>query len=349
MNNKNDIFKIALISDIHEDINALDRYLEYLEKSDINIGICLGDSVSRNCDDDVNYFWTKAFKISKPIYYTIGNHDVGIDNYKSLDAITLYNLYIYPMFKYHYLDYKKETNSCYYYKDFEDFKIRIISIFEYEGTRNTDLTIGFEHRRYISSMQLNWFANTLFNTPKDYQVIVMMHQIPYLNPIYKKCSFCSNVAKTNLKEDLSDGYGYLQLSMVGNPIGDIIDAFQHSYSIKKEYSVKEEYAKYLSNPKIEFDFSKRENGKLICILTGHLHCSFVTTSSEYKDQLVITVPSASTGLFERQNDDIKPVSNYDDNFYVLGIDLSKNIVSIEKIGNNKTIYGEIRDKIELTY
>lgn len=75
--NKN--LKIGLISDIHEDIKALERYLKYIQNSDIDIGVYLGDSVSRNCDDDTNYFWKLASKADKPIYYTVGNHDVGIE------------------------------------------------------------------------------------------------------------------------------------------------------------------------------------------------------------------------------------------------------------------------------
>ena len=87
--------KIGLISDIRDDIDALDRYLEYVEKNNIDIGICLGDSVSTYCDDDTNYFWKKSLQISKPIYYTIGNHDVGIDNYKGIDSLQLFNIYIF--------------------------------------------------------------------------------------------------------------------------------------------------------------------------------------------------------------------------------------------------------------
>lgn len=341
---KNEI-NIALISDIHEDVDALDRYLEFLKTSDIDIGICLGDSVSTYCDDDTNYFWKKSLQISKPIYYVIGNHDVGIDNYKSIDSTQLFNTYIFPMIKNKSLDKKNFNNSsCYYYKDLDDFKIRIISIFEYEGTRNCDKTIGFEHRRYISSEQLKWFASTLDNTPADYQVIVLMHQIPDLNPDYRKCSFCEDVTKTNLKTDLSDGYGYLQLSILGNPIGDILNAFQHSLKIEKEYDVKPEYKKYLKNPRISYDFSKRNNGKLICILTGHLHCSFITNSKDYHDQLTITVPAATTKLFERQNDDIKPLSNNDNNFYTLKINTKKKVISIKKIGNTKLNDGKIRKK-----
>ena len=342
--------KIALISDIHEDTEALDRYLEYLKKTDIDIGICLGDSVSTYCDDDTNYFWNESLKVHKPIYYVIGNHDVGIDNYKSINSSVLFKTYIFPMLKCKYLEERNfNNNSCYYYKDLNDFKIRIISIFEYEGTRSCDKTIGFEHRRYISSEQLMWFASTLDNTPVDYQVIVLMHQIPDLNPIYRKCSFCMDVTKTNLKEDLSDGYGYLQLSISGNPIGDIINAFQHSLKIEKEYNVKDEYRQYLKNPKIKYDFSKRDNGKLICILTGHLHCSFITNSKDYHDQLTITVPSATTKLFERQNDDIKPLSNSDNNFYVLKINTKRKIISIKKIGNTRLDDGKVRKKINLKY
>ena len=346
--NKN--LKIGLISDIHEDIKALERYLKYIQNSDIDIGVYLGDSVSRNCDDDTNYFWKLASKADKPIYYTVGNHDVGIDEYKSIGCEKIYDTYIYPMVDNKYLDINNTNNGkCYYYKDFDNYKIRLISIFEYEGTRDADLTLGFEHRRYISSEQLLWFAKTLYNTPLDYSVIVTMHQIPALKPNFKECNFCANVGETNLEEDLSDGYGYLQLSMLGNPLGDIINAFKNGLHIGNKYSVKEEYQKYLEPPTIDFDFSDRPKGKFICFLTGHLHCAFITTSMEYKDQLAITVPAASTGAFERQNDDIKPISENDDNFYILEINTKNKNISIDKIGTAITSSGVLRDRINLKY
>ncbi len=342
--------KIGLISDIHGDFDALIRYLEYIQTNDVDIGICLGDSVSTYCDEDTSFFWEKSLLISKPVFYTIGNHDVGIDEYKSVDSFKIFNTYIFPMLKANILEEKNvNSKSCYYYKDLDQFKIRIISVFEYEGTRNSDKTIGFEHRRYISSEQLKWFAYILDKTPIDYQVIVLMHQLPDLNPNYIECDFCTDVNKTNLKTDLSDGYGYLQFSIIGNPIGDIINAFQHSLKIDKEYEVKKEYKDYLKNPIINYDFSKRENGKLICILTGHLHCSFVTTSKDYHDQLTITVPAATSKLFERQNDDIKPISKVDNNFYVLSIDTTNKIISITKVGNTKLKNGKVREKIDLSY
>ena len=122
-----------------------------------------------------------------------------------------------------------------------------------------------------------------------------------------------------------------------------------SLKIEKEYSVKDEYKKYLKNLRINYDFSKRDNGKLICILTGHLHCSFIKSLKDYHDQLTITVPSATTKSFERQNDDIKPLSNSDNNFYVLTIDTIKKVASIQKIGNIKLNDGKIRNEIYLNY
>lgn len=47
--------------------------------------------------------------------------------------------------------------------------------------------------------------------------------------------------------------------MLGNPLGDIVNAFKNGLHIKKEYSVKEEYKAYLKNPTIDFDFSDRKN------------------------------------------------------------------------------------------
>ena len=70
---------------------------------------------------------------------------------------------------------------------------------------------------------------------------------------------------------------------------------------------------------------------------------------EYKDQLAITVPAASTGAFERQNDDIKPISENDDNFYILEINTKNKNISIEKIGTAITSSGVLRDRINLKY
>ena len=70
---------------------------------------------------------------------------------------------------------------------------------------------------------------------------------------------------------------------------------------------------------------------------------------EYKDQLAITVPAASTGAFERQNDDIKPISENDDNFYILEINTKNKNISIDKIGTAITSSGVLRDRINLKY
>ena len=55
---------------------------------------------------------------------------------------------------------------------------------------------------------------------------------------------------------------------------------------------------------------------------------------EYKDQLAITVPAASTGAFERQNDDIKPISENDDNisqYKTLWVNMDGKIVSGNRV------------------
>lgn len=65
--------------------------------------------------------------------------------------------------------------------------------------------------------------------------------------------------------------------------------------------------------------------------------------------MVITVPAASTGAFERQNDDIKPISENDDNFYILEINTKNKNISIDKIGTAITSSGVLRDRINLKY
>lgn len=65
--------------------------------------------------------------------------------------------------------------------------------------------------------------------------------------------------------------------------------------------------------------------------------------------MAITVPAASTGAFERQNDDIKPISENDDNFYILEINTKNKNISIDKIGTAITSSGVLRDRINLKY
>ena len=65
--------------------------------------------------------------------------------------------------------------------------------------------------------------------------------------------------------------------------------------------------------------------------------------------MAITVPAASTGVFERQNDDIKPISENDDNFYILEINTKNKNISIDKIGTAITSSGVLRDRINLKY
>lgn len=84
--------KIGLISDIHEDIDALDRYLEYVEKNNIDIGICLGDSVSTYCDDDTNYFWKKSLQISKQFIILL---EIMMSGLIIIKVSILYNFLIY--------------------------------------------------------------------------------------------------------------------------------------------------------------------------------------------------------------------------------------------------------------
>lgn len=221
-----------------------------LKNTSIKDVICGGDVISaygdhnrivKDCE-----IYKESYGFAKP-YYVRGNHD----NYAKAteDATTgiiepnsmVINRFIRP---YH-DDIIIENGKTYYYFDRPLNKVRFICIDTTEIINETTGTSGeFQPSYSITQGQLDWFVNTLKNTPDGYKIVLLSH-IP-IN---------SNLA-------WSGGEALI--------FGDIVEAFNNKTSINKT----DNYAHVVNS-----DFYGT-NGKVLLNICGHGHVddSFVSDS-----------------------------------------------------------------------
>lgn len=243
----------VFFTDSHIDSNKLrspkmiDSILKHTSIKDV---ICGGDVISaygdhnrivRDCE-----IYKESYGFAKP-YYVRGNHD----NYaKATENATtgiiepnsmVINRFIRP---YH-DDINIENGKTYYYFDRPLNKVRFISIDTNEIISETTGTSGeFQPSYSITQEQIDWFVNTLKNTPNGYKIVLLSH-----SPINSNLAWAFDEALI---------------------FGDIVEAFNNKSSINKT----DNYAHVVNT-----DFSNT-NGKVILSISGHGHVddSFVSDS-----------------------------------------------------------------------
>ena len=138
-----------------------------------------------------------------------------------------------------------ENGKTYYYFDRPLNKVRFISIDTTEIINETTGTSGeFQPSYSITQEQLDWFVNTLKNTPDGYKIVLLSHV-----PINSNLAWAGGEALI---------------------FGDIVEAFNNKTSINKT----DNYAHVVNS-----DFYGT-NGKILLSICGHGHVddSFVSDS-----------------------------------------------------------------------
>ena len=132
-----------ILADTHNDINCINDCIDIsnsVPSIDFTIGV--GDFVSlyfdlKEVDNIMSIFNTSE----KPLYYVVGNHDVGNSRVIQYCATNeqVYTTYVKPIIDKGLLDegeYIEGKN--YYYHDFKDNKIRAIFLYEYDDDNSID-------------------------------------------------------------------------------------------------------------------------------------------------------------------------------------------------------------------
>lgn len=347
---KNNYLCILHQSDIHGDAERMRRMIEFGNEVGVNAILATGDFCVNEWGDGGfdNTYGALYSQSDAPILPVIGNHDVGAhhkiytETPNTLAAVGA--KYITP-----YMTaiggVQGGTDAGYYYKDFADFKVRVIVLCEYETPRvpnsgNTELKYSI-WSRYLSQAQTNWFISTLNGVQSGWSVIVCMHQIIDVFEKYDdefKCSVAySNADVTNFQ---------------GSIIQDIVDAYISRGTLSKSYHYNNADTSEVPDITASANFSSA-NGEFICYINGHTHNDGMGQSSVATNKQVninVTTGSAHTNgtavyddLYRNEN------TMSQDAFNMVAFDTDKKEIRVLRIGANVSADMRRRDYACIPY
>lgn len=332
-----------------------DKYREPFEKSielfndvskNVDFILHTGDVRNAEYSDGYDFFYDITNSLSKNIYVTAGNHDVG-NGYIVSNAGTdedVYQQMIAPMLSKWNLksdgdDAPHTDGKCYYFNDFTEEKIRFIVLYEYEtdfDLLNSE-TLRF-HRGYraFSQEQVNWLIQTLMNTPNDYGVIIAKHQ-PESIPQITDNPFCSNWTAEREKMQT-----YCGAELIAQIVQAYIDRTTLNISVEQTGGI-------VTTLNAVADFSARESSEFICYCSGHTHLDTITRLKNYPNQIELNI--GCNNIHYTNGSDINQngegVTELLTNVY--SIDRNRGYIYIVRLGANFSNTAQYRDFISLKY
>ena len=337
-------FTLLYFSDLHSVSRRLERIMKYYNQ----YKEYLDDIVSAG---DANHTFANDFSFWKEngagcVLNAIGNHEVfgGSREYelseedKQSNIVKKYTVdynvptysskECYDKFIKPYLSETKINsveNKCYFYKDYEGAKIRIIALDVYhwkdvifckkeyaDGHMESYTSESFPNGDTVDKgEQADWFKNILEDSrQKGFNVICMIHA-PKIDTAID-CTF------TNLDRPISSYNG----TSNDKEYSDLVEAFMADHD--DEYGA----------------------GKFICWLCGHSHSDAIGLSSNYPKQLKIIIDTAGclrqpnipqfdfTGNFDRIEDTYS-----DDLFDIFAVDTEHKYISLHRVGCHSDSHG----------
>ena len=330
-------FTLGIMSDAHGDTNAMSNFVDLVNNVDaIDAALNAGDVERQNPSAGNMATYVPLFnKVTKPFMHVLGNHDVrcmpkpsASGNYSVEQATADYIGRTSMSSKY--------TARGYGYHDFEDYKVRLIVLNEYDYPDDKDSAgnwVYYNSMQYFSKSQLDWFVNVLNNTPDDFAVIISRHSSEptvYDETIVKQHYDAKDVAA---RYDGSIGY------MSDTVIADIVNAWINKSALTKQYT-------YTAGGTVDVvaDFSNRANSKFVTYIVGHRHRLGVGYLQKYPNQRVIAVDTSSSdpnypvtenSLIPRNRN-----GKSQDCFFVLSYDNANDVINLVVVGANKTKFLE---------
>lgn len=311
------LFMIAHISDLHGDPTRYDRFLKFADDYSeyIDVAVVTGDLVDTPNSTQFGAMTAKeTYDID--LLKTVGNHEKVFQNTsKTNDQI--------------YALWNQETNTekTYYYKDYEDYDLRIIAINPYDTDANgTD--------SHYTQTQLDWFVSALQGAiTNEYGVIVLRH------------NFDGQKTTQNSNGFYQRWYQWSQvfsgLKCSGTPIEDIIDAFKNGTTLTQTYT----YSDGVDSVSVNASFESQ--GEFIAYICGHYHADLVGYSPKYDDQLYLCVANGCLisdyrdGHWSAVCDMPRKLNTVtEDLFNLYSIDRANNLVKVMRVG------ADVNDRLE---
>lgn len=283
LRNTNQFATFVHITDVHGDEKRAARAFALAAAIDATAVLGTGDYVKYNSTASVEYL--KALSKEIPFLPCIGNHDA----WTYFDDSLVYTKYIEPFVESNGLV-LGGTNATYFYKDIDAYKLRVISLNQWECPPN--VTSGRHYYFYLSAAQLQWLCSTLLSTPAGYGIIILDHAFEgklVRNETYGKFWLVSN-------NDYVEQTAWAQA-----PIREIVDAYISGTVFNKSYS----FANNGDAVTVSADFStKNENTEFIAHINGHWHRDFVGYYDTVNPQLCINETCTNAWINRGTADDL---------------------------------------------
>lgn len=296
-----------------------------LNKSYANFLVNTGDLVTDKLSDGVGSTISQMNECNKPCYFTFGNHDYCIYEGDGLSKSDIYNTFMIPMNTHNNTSFDK----TYYKVDYPNAKIKCIFLDQNDGWTNEELIgkgpTALTYKSKMSSEQINWFINELQDAlTNDYHICCFIHLVP------TSMEDCQEIPK--FLDDRKSYYPYYNYSF----LLDLIDAFIEGDSVTVTHN----------NNTYNVTFASK--GHFIGWFGGHYHHDSCGYCKNYPKQLICHVTQPWFGSWNIDGTS-KLYRKLSIHFNYVTIDASRKRVTILRIGDNNTKYGEIKDQFSVYY
>lgn len=243
-----------------------------------------------------------------PVFWLVGNHDSGNAQVgRTPDKVILQD----EMKKYFNtrgcpLGEVRDGDSLYFYKDFEDKKLRVIGLDGFDLPESLDSNGELHYNNLLQSgyqqKQINFLANALKLPANDWQVIVFCH-----TPL------SGSDASESLLQDKQFN---------SNLVRGVLNAFEQGSTYSGDNSSEGDLP-----AKIEVDFTEQGKGTLIGEVTGHTHSD---RNIKWNGINFITRNKASTFNIDRESDRLGTLD--ETAFDFVGINYAKRSMTFYRLG-----------------
>lgn len=198
--------------------------------------------------------------------------------------------------------------------------------------------------RYIDQTEAQWFLDTLYATPSDYDVVVALH-----NPFSDLASpvRSSKFTQKDIPVDL-DGADWSQNYMATDFIADALNAFKNAEDFTETVSTKQNTeASYIPDYTVSKDFSQRSAGSVLVLFGGHVHRDVVWQHPTYTELFQVTPITGCTtsyGNYYPADICLQPDSSFAKYIDSLtSVSAKSHRIALCKIGCKATVDGTLRD------
>ena len=329
----------AHTSDVHGDAKRFKQFLDYCDFLGVDAALVSGDVVALTPPDASKYVDDLADSHKTMTLLCMGNHDSALLDtaQKQYDQI-MGHLIV----KNAVTTNPNETYPTYYYKDFADKKIRVISLNAYELKR-------VNYTTYFTQAQCEWLISVLASTPQDYGVILMYHAPE--NEVQKDGSNDAFYQETQYYN------GYWQ-GTENEPIHKIIDAFISKTTLNLSYTTRT-FPETGDSPvtvNVLADFTNVASGvEFIAHVSGHEHADRIGLVGSTTNRQVMMNVCCGIAMYGIGSSDIlarlsdlprEGHGSTQDSFNIYAIDRVNKVIRIAKVGSN--VSGDLRERKFMT-